>query len=920
MNSSFTARWNEALLDETYQRWCDDPCSVDAGWAAFFEGFELGCARPVAKGGAVSAEQTDSASPLGLAVETRTEALVYAFRTIGHSIAKLDPLAVAPRENPLLELKELGFSEQDLERVVHSKFFRDGKEMKLRDMIAELRGIYSDTIGAEFMHIQTPAIRNWVRDRLENRSSAPKHDPKLHKNYLRRLLKAEEFENFLHTRYQGNKRFSLEGGEGLMVALNAVLDDCAKHNVKEIVMGMAHRGRLNVLANFLHKPFSLIFNEFSENYVPDSVAGSGDVKYHLGYTTTRHVTPDHDVEIRLAANPSHLETVDAIVQGKARARQRILDDTADRKQVLPLLVHGDAAFIGQGVVAEVFNMSQLPGYRTGGTIHIVVNNQIGFTTLPADARSTMYCTDIAKIVEAPIFHVNGEDVLAVLQVAQIALEFRQTFGRDVVIDIYCYRRYGHNELDEPVFTQPDLYKKISEHPRLSEIFIGEVKPFGTLSDNDIQSVKKEVLDNLEAAFSEVKAKEAARLAKKPELTGSTAVFQPPYSHEPVVTAISPETLEQIVTALTQVPEGFRILPKLKRILLDRRLAVWKDGGPYDWSYAEALAFGSLLLEKTPVRLSGQDSRRGTFSQRLSVIYDEHTRARHIPLNTLSTDQARFCVYNSPLSEYAVLGFDYGYSMDFPSMLCLWEAQFGDFVNGAQIVIDQFIASAESKWQHPSSIVMLLPHGYEGQGPEHSSARLERFLQSCAEENMQVCNFTTPAQYFHGLRRQIHRGYRKPLIIMTPKSLLRNEQAVSRSEDFTNSRFYEILEDPSQSAVDGVERVILCSGKVYYDLVNYRSALPAPNQTAIVRVEQLYPLYEEELHRIVSQYGNAKKIVWCQEEPQNMGAYTFMLPRISLLFGRWIDYAGRAAAASPATGSIAVHKKEQAALVKHAFEV
>lgn len=920
MKSSFTARWNEALLDETYERWCQDPKSVDDDWAAFFEGFELGCARPISKNGAPQSAPNGNLKSGDLAFETKIEGLVYAYRTIGHSIAKLDPLAESPRENPLLELKELGFEEADLDRMGQSKFFRDGKAIKLRDMIAELKEIYSDTIGAEFMHIQTPAIRNWVRDRLENRSDAPKQDGELQKKFLRRLLKAEEFENFLHTRYQGNKRFSLEGGEGLMVALNAVLDDCEKYNVKEIVMGMAHRGRLNVLANFLHKPFDLIFNEFSENYVPDSVAGSGDVKYHLGYTTTRHVSPTHDVEIRLAANPSHLETVDGIVQGKARARQRILEDTGDRKKVLPVLVHGDAAFIGQGVVAEVFNMSQLPGYRTGGTIHIVVNNQIGFTTLPADARSTMYCTDIAKIVEAPIFHVNGEDTLAVLQAAQIALEFRQTFGRDVVIDIYCYRRYGHNELDEPTFTQPNLYKQIAEHPRLSQIFVDEIRPLGKVTDEDVAAIKKEVLDNLESAFSEVKEKEAARSAKKPELVGSTAVFQPPYSHDPVNTAISPEMLEQIVMALTKVPDGFRILPKLKRILLDRRLSVWKEGGPYDWSYAEALAFGSLLIEGTPVRLSGQDSRRGTFSQRLSVIYDEQTRERHIPLNNLGVDQARFCVYNSPLSEYAVLGFDYGYSMDFPSMLCLWEAQFGDFVNGAQIIIDQFIASAESKWQRPSSIVMLLPHGYEGQGPEHSSARLERFLQLCAEENMQVCNFTTPAQYFHGLRRQIHRGYRKPLIIMTPKSLLRNEQAVSRSEDFTNSRFYEILDDPTQPSGDEVERVILCSGKVYYDLVNFRKANESASKSAIIRVEQLYPLYTKKLHRIVSQYKNAKKIVWCQEEPQNMGAYSFMLPRISSLFGQWIDYAGRPAAASPATGSTAVHKKEQAALVKQAFEV
>lgn len=920
MNSSFTARWNEALLDETYERWRQNPRDVNGDWAAFFEGFELGCARPLPKNGAPDQSANGAGKSQDLAFETKTEGLVYAYRTIGHSIANLDPLADAPRENPLLELKELGFKDADLDRTAASKFFRDGKSMKLRDLIAELRSIYCDAIGAEFMHIQTPAIRNWVRDRLENRSDAPKSDAACQKAIFRRLYKAEEFENFLHTRYQGNKRFSLEGGEGLMVALNAVLDDCEKQGVKEIVMGMAHRGRLNVLANFLHKPFSMIFNEFSENYVPDSVGGSGDVKYHLGYTTTRHVSPTHDVEIRLAANPSHLETVDAIVQGKTRARQRIVNDTADRKKVLPILVHGDAAFIGQGIVAEVFNMSQLPGYRTGGTIHIVVNNQIGFTTLPADARSTMYCTDIAKIVEAPIFHVNGEDPLAVLQVAQIALEFRQTFGRDVVIDIYCYRRYGHNELDEPTFTQPNLYKKIVEHPRLSQIFVDEVRPFGALTEDDISKIKSEVMGNLEAAFSEVKAKEAARSAKKSELAGSTAVYQPPYSHDLVNTAISPEMLEQIVTALTRIPDGFRILPKLKRILMDRRLSVWKDGGPYDWSYAEALAFGSLLLEGTPVRLSGQDSRRGTFSQRLSVIYDENTRERHIPLNNLGSDQAKFCVYNSPLSEYAVLGFDYGYSMDFPSMLCLWEAQFGDFGNGAQIIIDQFIASAESKWQHPSSIVMLLPHGYEGQGPEHSSARLERFLQLCAEENMQVCNFTTPAQYFHGLRRQIHRGYRKPLIIMTPKSLLRSEQAVSKSEDFTNSRFYEILDDPTAPAHNKVERVILCSGKVYYDLCNYRQTNDLGDKAAIVRVEQLYPLFSEELNRIVSQYANAKKVVWCQEEPKNMGAYSFMLPRISSLFGRWIDYAGRSAAASPATGSIAVHKKEQAALVKEAFEI
>ncbi len=920
MNSSFTARWNEAILDENYEQWRHNPESVDADWAAFFEGFELGCSRPETNGaGTLEAAGLDGALHRKASVETRVEALVYAYRMLGHTLAHLDPLATEPPANELLSLAEFGFDASDLETTVASRFFRDGRKMKLRELIAELEAIYCDTIGAEFMHIQNPRIRNWVREKMENRPTAAKRDPVIHRDILRKLYEAEEFENFLHTRFQGNKRFSLEGGEALIIALSAVLEKCDKHHVREIVMGMAHRGRLNVLANFLNKPLSLLFNEFSENYVPDSVAGSGDVKYHLGYQTTRTLASGHSVDIRLAGNPSHLETVDPVVQGKARARQRILDDSVERKKVLPLLVHGDAAFIAQGVVAEVLNMSQLPGYRTGGTLHIIVNNQIGFTTLPADGRSTRYCTDIAKMIAAPIFHVNGDDPLAVIQVAEIALEFRQEFGRDVVIDITCYRRYGHNELDEPSFTQPDLYSDIHDHPRPSEIFARQIALLGTVSADDLARIKSETIKELETAQAAVKSREGAP-SKKSELAGSTAVFQPPYSHEPINTSISAGMLETIVSALTTVPEGFRILPKLKRILLDRRLKIWQDGGPYDWSYAEALAFGSLLLEGTPVRLSGQDSRRGTFSQRLSVIYDTETRERHIPLNNLSPIQARFCVYNSPLSEYAVLGFDYGYSMDFPSMLCLWEAQFGDFVNGAQIIIDQFIASAESKWQRPSSIVLLLPHGYEGQGPEHSSARLERFLQLCAEENMQVCNVTTPAQYFHVLRRQIHRGYRKPLIIMTPKSLLRSEKAVSASEDFTNSRFFEILADTSIKDPAPVNRVIFCSGKVYYDLLDYREASGLGATTAIIRLEQLYPLYEEKLARIVSKFLHAPKFVWCQEEPQNMGAWNFLLPRLSALFNKWFDYAGRRPSASTAAGSIAVHKKEQAALVKQAFEV
>ncbi len=917
MNSSFTARWNEALIDENYERWRGNPGAVDPAWQNFFEGFELGCAKPIERNGATGNATSTPPANAG-SLDTRVDALVYAYRTLGHSISHLDPLSDAPPDNPLLSLKELGLDQIDPDSTVSSRFFRDGKAMKLRDLIAELRSIYCGTIGTEFVHIQNPKVRNWVRDKIENRTDDAKRDPDVLCNILRRLLEAEEFEQFLHTRYQGNKRFSLEGGESLILALNAILEDCEKHGISEIIMGMAHRGRLNVLANFLDKPLTAIFNEFSENYVPDSVGGSGDVKYHLGFNNSRSLPSGYEVEINLAANPSHLEAVDPVVQGKARARQRLLGDVDKRKKAVPLLVHGDAAFIGQGVVAEVFNMSQLPGYSTGGTVHIVVNNQIGFTTLPADGRSTMYCTDIAKIVEAPIFHVNGEDPLAVIQVAKIALEFRQEFGRDAVVDIYCYRRHGHNELDEPSFTQPGLYNTIKGHPLLSDTFSAEIEQLGTISKSDIEKIKTETIAELESAQSEVKNNAGPR-SKADKLRGSTAVYQPRYSHDPVDTSITAEVLERIVQALSTVPDNFNVLAKLERILLDRRRKVWEAGGPYDWSYAEALAFGSLLLEKRPVRLSGQDSRRGTFSQRLSVLYDEETRERHIPLNHLADDQAKFCVYNSPLSEYAVLGFDYGYSMDFPEMLCLWEAQFGDFVNGAQIIIDQFITSSEAKWFRPSSIVMLLPHGYEGQGPEHSSARLERFLQACAEDNIQVCNLTTPAQYFHVLRRQMHRDYRKPLVIMTPKSLLRNERAVSQTEDFTGSQFSAILAGPAPAKPKDVDRLIFCSGKVYYDLLEHWEKNEGA-KSALIRIEQLYPLHEEEILRLVKPFAKVKTLIWCQEEPENMGAASYIRPHLERILDQRVKYVGRKPAASPATGSTSVHKKQQAELVQTAFEI
>jgi 2-oxoglutarate dehydrogenase E1 component len=914
--STFTARWSEGLIDDNYERWRANPQSVDPDWAAFFEGFELGFAKSEENGETATAEPTPGTLP-DSSLQTRVEALVYAYRTLGHTIADLDPLDLLKRSNPLLSLKELGFEERELDLVVSSRFFKEGKKMKLRDMIRELEASYCGTVGAEFMHIQNPRMRTWVLYKLENRDASLRANAAVHRDILRKLYEAETFENFLHTKY-GGKRFSLEGGEALILALDTIVQNCERRGIKEIVMGMAHRGRLNVLANVLNKPLDVIFNEFQGNFAPDSVGGNGDVKYHLGYRNVRKTASGYEVEVNLAANPSHLEAVDPVVEGKARARQRVLDDTAYRKKVVPILIHGDAAFIGQGVVAETFNMSQLPGYSTGGTIHFVVNNQIGFTTLPADSRSSEYCTEIAKMVDAPIFHVNGEDPIAVMEVSKIALEFRHEFGRDVVVDIYCYRRHGHNEGDEPAFTQPDLYGRIKNHPLPSEVFLNQIASHGTVPAEEAAALKAESLNELNDALSQVKLA-AAEKAKAHEFAGSTAIFQPHYSHAPITTAITKETLDTIAKTLTTVPEGFRVLPKIKRILLERRLQVWKAGGPYNWSFAEALAFGSLLLEGTPVRLSGQDSRRGTFSQRHSVLYDEDNRQRYIPLNHLRPNQARFCVYNSPLSEYAVLGFDYGYSMDFPSQLYLWEAQFGDFANGAQIIIDQFIASSESKWRRPSAIVLLLPHGYEGQGPEHSSARLERFLQLCAEENMQVCYPTTPAQYFHVLRRQMHRKYRKPLILMTPKSLLTHEQAVSTESDFTGSRFFEVLAD-SEASAKKVERVIFCSGKVYYDLIKYRKENNLTDAAAIIRIEQLYPLYKDKVTRLTKPLINAKKFIWCQEEPENMGAWTYILPQLLNLFPGYIHYAGRPASASPATGTIQAHQAQQAALVKQAFEV
>jgi len=923
MNSSVSARLNADLLDEKYALWCEDPRSVESTWSSFFEGFELGVAQVKQKDDAKT-DATGSLPQAGadLAFNGKVVGLVYNYRTLGHTQAQINPLDDKPEINPRLSLSEYKFSEEEMSREASNPFFSNGAKMQLRDMVTALKTTYSGKIGFEFMHIHNTTVRHWVRERIEQHGSkGAEKTAEMQIKSLRWLLEAESFENFLAKKFLGEKRFSLEGGEGTMVVLNALLESCPGKDVLEIEMGMAHRGRLNILANFVRKSLTTLLYEFTPNYEPGLVAGDGDVKYHLGYESVREF-PDGNVRVSLAANPSHLEAVNPVVEGKARARQRVLGDdglSTDRKRVLPILIHGDASFAGQGSVAEVLNLSQLPGYRTGGTIHVIINNQIGFTTMPADARSSAYATDVAKMIEAPILHVNGEEPMELFWAAKFALEFRQKFGRDVVIDMYCYRRQGHNEADQAAFTQPLVAKEIAARETFGQVYKRQLVSGGVISQKDADDLEQAIWDRLEEGHK--KMVELSEAGDRTVFSGSTAVIQPSYSHASVGTGIAREMLQNIGKVLTTVPDDFCLNPTLEKRFIPRRVDALANGGPIDWAFAESLAFGSLLLEGSPVRLSGQDCRRGTFSQRHAVFYDYETRERYIPLQNLSTDQAKFCVYNSLLSEFAVLGFDYGYSLSYPSMLLMWEAQFGDFSNGAQVIIDQFIASAESKWQTPTDLVMLLPHGYEGMGPEHSSARLERFLQLCAEENMIVGNFTTPAQYFHALRRQKHRDFRKPLILMTPKSLLGRPEAVSSEADFLEGTcFQEILPDLMDfEKPKNVKRAVLCSGKVYYDLVAHRKEQEIEN-VAIIRVEQLYPFHGEMLQAILGQFPNLERVVWCQEEPKNMGAWTYVAPQIESTLGAWPIYAGRKPGSSPAAGSKAIHYREQKALLAKAFEI
>ncbi len=909
-HSTIASRWNADLIDQNYETWLTSPDLIEPEWRAFFEGFELaqsnGTTSQTANGGPPVLSEGSEAS-----LQARFIGAIYSYRSIGHTIAHFNPLEKDAPFNPRLTLDRLGFTEADLDKVFHTGNYLGGVEMSVRELIERMEKTYCDTIGVEYVHIQETPKRRWLQARIEPECFVPRFSKDEKERIVGTIMKAEAFESFLQTRFVGQKRFSLEGGETTIACLESIFERCAKNEVDEIVMGMAHRGRLNVLANFLGKSFDYIFREFSENYIPETMHGDGDVKYHLGFETKRKTSNGHEVDIRLAANPSHLEAVNPVVEGKARARQRIRGDV-ERKKVLPILIHGDAAIAGQGIVAEVFNFSQLKGYRTGGTIHIVINNQIGFTTNPDEARSSRYCTDVAKIVEAPIFHVNGNDPLAVIAACEAAFDYRQTFGCDVVLDMYCWRKHGHNESDEPAFTQPTLYRAISSMKPIGLALAERLVSSGEFEQSEIDTISSDYSKILETAFKTAKEAEPG---KPNPFAGSSAKKQPPYNFKAYDTHVPKEQLQHIAKQLTQFPEGFKVNKKIVRQLNTKLKAFEEDTG-LDWGMGEALAFGSLLMDNTPVRLSGQDSERGTFSHRHSVLYDMDTRERYVPLLDLQEKQAQFCVHNSLLSEAAVLGFDYGYSIDYTQMLCIWEAQFGDFVNGAQVIIDQFITSSESKWGRLSGLVMLLPHGYEGQGPEHSSARLERFLQSCAENNIQVCNITTPAQYFHVLRRQMKREFKKPLIIMAPKSLLRHKECISKIEEFTDNEFWSILDDAIVNKKTA-KRLIFCSGKLYYELANHRTEKKIKD-TAIVRIEQFYPLNVDLLKQIVDRYPKAKDIVWCQEEPKNMGGWSFIAPRLMEALEKMPAYAGRGEAASPAVGSLAMHKVEQAQLIDAAF--
>ena len=911
-----------------YDKWSEDHASVEPGWAALFAALSsgslphTGLSRPTP--GPMAVE-----SRAAILDSIRALMLIRAYRVRGHLEAQLDPLGLhVPASHPELDPATYGFGPGDMDRPIFIDHVLGRETATLREIVAILRETYCGPIGVEFMHIQDPDQKSWIQRRIEGAPWKTTYDAAAKRDILTHLTEAEGFEVFCQKKFVGTKRFGLEGGESVIPAVQTAIETAAANGVVEVAIGMPHRGRLNTLVNVMKKPFSAVFSEFQGNAAhPDDVQGSGDVKYHLGTSTDVEIA-GRTVHLSLQPNPSHLEAVDPVVVGKIRAKQDMKGDRRGRRSAMAILMHGDAAFAGQGLVAETLAMSQLIGYRTGGTVHFIVNNQIGFTTVPAHAYSGLYCTDIAKSIQAPILHVNGDNPEAVVFCSRLLTEFRMQFGVDAVLDIVCYRRHGHNESDEPAFTQPLMYKAIRAQKTTRTLYAERLAAEGSVTKEEADSIQSRFNAALDEAFE---AGKTFKPNKADWLEGRWTGLAPGSTDDEArddATAVPLETLREVGLAISRVPDDFAANPKIVRQLEAKRQMI-ETGDGIDWATGEALAFGTLLLEGHYVRLSGEDCQRGTFSHRHAVLIDQNTQAEYTPLNHIRPvnepgGQATIEVFNSLLSEVGVLGFEYGYSLADPKALVLWEAQFGDFSNGAQVIIDQFLASGESKWLRMSGLVMLLPHGYEGQGPEHSSARLERYLQLCAERNMQVCNFTTPASYFHALRRQLKRNFRKPLVVMTPKSLLRHKLAISTLAEFGPGTGFQLVipETDAIAPEEQVRRIVLCSGKVYYDLLQARRD-QGIKDVALIRLEQIYPYPRKTLARLIAQYPKAE-VVWCQEEPENMGAWTFLDRRIEASLadagrqGARPRYVGRREAASPATGYYKTHNAEQEALVAQAL--
>jgi 2-oxoglutarate dehydrogenase E1 component len=907
----FVNRANSEYIDQLYQRYRIDPRSVEEQWRAFFAGFDAAGGRASGNGAAVaSAPGTESVAGLAIAVQD----LVHSFRELGHFVADLDPLGHNRPNHPLLDLSEFNISGEDLDRQVGTGSFLGRTDGTLRDLIDKLRITYCGTLGVEYLLIADKNQREWLAQRMEPIYNQPKFSAEEQRWILNELVCSQGFEEYLHAKYPTGKRFSLEGAESLIPMLNIMVEDGAALGVDEFVSGMAHRGRLNTLAHVLGKPYEMILGEF-EGHLPDSDEGDGDVKYHLGYSHDRVTKSGKRIHLALSFNPSHLELVNPVVEGIVRGKQYHLSDL-QRSRVVPVLIHGDAAFTGQGIVLETLGLSEMPYWRTGGTIHIIINNQIGFTTMPKQGRFTPYPTDVAKTIQAPIFHVNGDDPEACVHAMKMAIAFRQQFHCDVLIDLWCYRRHGHNEVDEPSYTQPVMYHQISQHPPVRDLYLRRLQAAGKAGPEDLERMRTELRERLDRAYAQ--AKESRPRQSIVTLGGIWKGFTRAGTDWSAKTAVEADVIRRIAEAITRVPPDFAVHPKLKG-LLQARLEMGQGKTPIDWGTAEAFALGTLVLAGTPVRFVGQDAQRGTFSHRHACLHDYNDGKKWYPLASMSPDQVPIIFVNTMLSELAVLGFEYGFSSADPRNLVIWEAQFGDFVNGAQPIIDQFIAAAESKWQKMCGLVMLLPHGYEGQGPEHSNGYLERFLALCAENNMQVVVPSLPSQYFHLLRRQMLRKFRKPLVSMMPKSLLRNRD--SKLEEFTSGSYQLVLDDPTIISREQVRRILFCSGKVYFTLHAAREKHNV-RDVALVRVEQLYPYPQKEIQSIIARYHRAHEISWVQEEPKNRGAWSFMEPRLREILpdGRFMRYYGRDEAASPATGSYKLHQVEEQELVSHALEL